>query len=88
MNTQMNIPLSKTQHMKLKSYAKDNGVTMAKVVRDHIDSLNGAYPTPNFIKYDTKTLAEAITGFCRPCDSMKESLQGKCVTCGEWTVIQ
>ena len=78
MSTQMNILLSKNQHIALKTYAKKQGLAMSKVVRNYIDSLEQQV-TPNFLKR---------TGWCRPCDSIPFTTEGLCDTCGEWTVKQ
>jgi hypothetical protein len=51
--------------------------SLAEAIRDDYDPSK-----PN------TSLAEAITGFCRPCNTVQESLDGKCMTCGEWVVVE
>mgnify|MGYP003978256421 FL=1 len=80
MSTQMNILLSKNQHIALKTYAKKQGLAMSRVMRNYIDSLEQPIPTtPNFVKQ---------TGWCRPCNSIQFTTESRCDTCGEWAVKQ
>jgi hypothetical protein len=76
--TQVNIEMTEDQRNHLKAKASLHGVSMTTLIKRALDNYNSLTPPTS--------LAEAITGFCRPCDEVKEALDGKCVTCGEWTM--
>jgi len=84
--TQVNIEMTEDQRNHLKAKASRYGISMTALIKRALD--NYSPQTDRVIPPLTvpNGLAEAITGFCRPCDGVKEALDGKCTTCGEWTM--
>jgi hypothetical protein len=76
--TQVNIEMTEDQRNHLKAKASLHGISMTALIKRALDNYN-ALTAPH-------SLAEAMTAYCRPCDEEKVSLDGKCTTCGEWTM--
>jgi len=83
---QVNIEMTEDQRKRLKAKASLYGISVTALIKralDNYDPQSDRVIPPLTVP---TSLAEAITGFCKPCDEVKEALDGKCVTCGEWTM--
>jgi len=82
--TQVNIEMTEDQRNHLKAKASLHGISMTALIKRALDKYN-ALPE----EVSNSALAEwkaDATGYCRPCGTVRVSVDDKCTVCGEWTI--